>query len=222
MEELKCPICGEPTNVYMGNARKDRLCKKHAKELKDGLIEQCPDCGKWHKIGEACECKKKKATANDDLTCIICGEPSNGKHFCLNCWNKYKDKSIDIRISNCSSTEILDQYGNLTITCDDGRKVRSRAEALISNFFYNNKIRSVYEKPIFYEENGKNKTIHSDFYLPDYNLYIEYCELSNKPYLKKKEYTQSIYKKLGLDVLIMDDKDLNDIAGCLKPKLHIN
>lgn len=29
-EELKCPICGKPTRVYMGNARKDRLCAKHA------------------------------------------------------------------------------------------------------------------------------------------------------------------------------------------------
>ena len=28
--ELKCPICGEPTRVYMGNARKDKLCGKHA------------------------------------------------------------------------------------------------------------------------------------------------------------------------------------------------
>ena len=223
MEENRtCPICGKETSHSYGKWQRFGLCIEHSDLLKKGEIEQCPDCGKWHKTGEACECKKKKASASDELTCIICGEPSNGKHFCFNCWNKYKDKSIDIRISNCSSTEILDQYGNLTITCDDGRKVRSRAEALISNFFYNNKIRSVYEKTVYYEEDGKNKTLHPDFYLPDFNLYIEYCELSNKPYLKKKEYTQSIYKKLGFDVLIMDDKDLNDIAGCLKPKLHIN
>ena len=38
-EELKCPICGEPTRVYMGNARKDKLCAKHADELKAGKIE---------------------------------------------------------------------------------------------------------------------------------------------------------------------------------------
>ena len=97
MEELKCPICGEPTNVYMGNARKDHLCRKHAKELKDGLIEQCQDCGKWHKASEECECKKHNS---EKLTCLICGKPSNGKHFCLDCWKKYKDKSIDLRINN--------------------------------------------------------------------------------------------------------------------------
>ena len=33
-EKLTCPICGEPTRVYMGNARKDRLCGKHADMLK--------------------------------------------------------------------------------------------------------------------------------------------------------------------------------------------
>lgn len=39
MDKLTCPICGEPTRVYMGNARKDRLCGKHADELKAGKIE---------------------------------------------------------------------------------------------------------------------------------------------------------------------------------------
>lgn len=39
MDKLTCPVCGEPTRVYMGNARKDRLCGKHADELKAGNIE---------------------------------------------------------------------------------------------------------------------------------------------------------------------------------------
>ena len=100
--------------------------------------------------------------------------------------------------------------------------MRSRAEALISNFFYNNKIRSVYERTIYYEEDGENKTLHPDFYLPDYELYIEYNEIKKKSYLKSKEYTMSIYKKLGFKVIIMDDQDLNSIAGFLKPILRIN
>jgi len=225
--ELKCPICGKPTRVYMGNARKDRLCATHADMLKVGEIKQCPDCGKWSRTGEQCDChipatETIENIKQEELTCIICGKPSNGKHFCTECWKIYHTKSIDIRITNCKETTILDQYGNLTIECDDGRKVRSRAEALIANFLYNNKIRSVYEKTIYYEENGEDKTLHPDFYLPDYDTYIEYCELTNKPYLKKKEYTQEIYKKLGFKVIIMDDKDLNSIAGCLKPKLKIN
>lgn len=218
MEDLKCPICGEATRVYMGKARKDRLCGKHADMLKSGeLIAN--ENGTFSAPGEIAS---RDAKTQSDLKCIVCGEPSNGKHFCLKCYHDYKDKSIDIRITNCKDVEILDKYGNLTIECDDGRKVRSRAEALISNFFYNNKIRSVYEKTIYYKENDEDKTLHPDFYLPDYEVYIEYNEITKKSYLKSKEYTLSIYKKLGLKVIIMDDKDLNSIAGCLKPKLGIN
>lgn len=37
-KDLICPICGERTRVYMGHARNDRLCGKHADQLKAGKI----------------------------------------------------------------------------------------------------------------------------------------------------------------------------------------
>lgn len=37
-KELVCPICGEPTNIYMGKARKDRLCRKHGMMKNAGEI----------------------------------------------------------------------------------------------------------------------------------------------------------------------------------------
>ena len=37
-KKLICPICGQPTRVYMGNARKDLLCGTHADALKAGEI----------------------------------------------------------------------------------------------------------------------------------------------------------------------------------------
>ena len=147
-ENSVCPICGNPTSTWYGNARKDGLCRFHAQQFKDGLIEQCPDCGKWHETGKQCECKNRTTKQSEninsnELTCIICGEPSNGKHFCKACYAKYKDRSVDIRITHCKDTEILDEYGNLQYKCDDGRKVRSRAEVIISNFLFKERI-SVY------------------------------------------------------------------------------
>lgn len=222
-----CVICGKPSGMYP-------LCREHLEMKNNGEVVKCEDCGTWHLKKQPCKCQKSKyiktTTTNNEqndrdegITCIICGQPSNGKHFCYDCWEKYKDKSIDIRIVNCKEIKILDQYGNLTICCDDGRKVRSRAEALISNFFYNNKIRSVYEKTIYYDdENGESKTLHPDFYLPDYGIYIEYNEIRKKSYLKSKEYVKKIYDKLGFKVIIMNDENLNDLAGFLKPLLKIN
>ena len=128
----KCQICGKSTKFNFP------LCKD-CNELKEqGKITQCKDCGEWYDPNQPCKCKKKdkeevkENKIDNELTCIICGEPSNGKHFCLKCWNKYKDKSIDVRITNCKEVEIIDAYGNLQYKCDDGRKVRSKSEKIVN------------------------------------------------------------------------------------------
>lgn len=232
---MNCKICGKPSGYFP-------LCKTCLKLKESGEVLKCPVCNEWRKRDDSCpNCGNKpikvidlRTTKKDNetntassqtpaITCLICGENSNGFHFCKSCYSKYKNRSIDIRITNCTETEILDEYGNLTYKCDDGRKVRSRAEAIICSWLYNNKIRVKYEEPVYYrdEETGETKELHPDFYLPDYELFIEYNELTNPKYIKSKEYTQKIYDKLGLKVIIMTDKDLQDISACLKPKLFI-
>lgn len=170
---------------------------------------------------ETKECEQLKSKIAS-TKCILCDEPSNGKHYCYSCYTKYKERAIDVRLKNCSSSEILDYYGNKTFVCDDETKVRSRAEALISNFLYNNRIRYIYEKSVHYVENDATKTLHPDFYLPDYNLYIEYNELETESYLRSKEYAMRIYRQKGMNVIVMTNKDLYDIAAFLSPKLNIN
>ena len=97
-KQLCCPICGEPTNVYMGKARKDGLCRKHGMQAKKGEIVQCADCDKWHEKEVICDCKKvKESKQESELTCIACGAPSNGKHFCFNCWKLYQNKTIYLK-----------------------------------------------------------------------------------------------------------------------------
>lgn len=213
---MNCQVCGKPSGYFP-------LCKECNTLKEKGKIVKCEKCGKWHYASKPCpDCRTVPFEPQDGLTCIICGENSNGKHFCKKCYAKYKDRSVDIRITHCTETEILDEYGNLQYKCDDGRKVRSRAEKIISDFFFKERVRAVYEETIYYSENGEDKTLHPDFFLPDYDMYIEYNELKNKPYLNSKDYTQNIYKKLNKKVLIIDDNDLRDIAACLKPKLGLH
>ena len=179
------------------------------------------------KIKDVTELLKKEKHRAEQLQqkisstrCLLCNEPSNAKHFCFSCYTKFKAHAIDIKIKNCTETEMLDEYGNKTIVCADGRKVRSRAEREISNFLYNNKIRYVYEKEFYYQKGNKTKTLHPDFYLPDYNLYIEYNELETEEYLKSKEYAMRIYKQNGLNVIIMTGKDIDNPSAFLIPKLN--
>lgn len=219
-ENLVCPICGEPTRVYMGNARKDRLCGKHADMLKAGELV-LDDKGNYVKASAKAETKAvvKEPPKEDnvsELTCIICGEPSNGKHFCLNCYREYKDHSIDIRITNCRDTEVIDKYGNKKVKTKDGRFVRSLSEKIILDYFFDHYIRVVYEKTVPYiNEKGENAELHPDFYLQDYNVYIEFNGLTNKTYLKKKDYVNKIYNSKKLNVIILDSNDINDIEGTL-------
>ncbi len=297
-EKLICPICGEPTRVYMGNARKDRLCGKHADMLKAGDIALCEKCGKYHAPGAACttktkytelpsegfetcvicgastkgyafckECFKKhdhnemlailngekveeKAAPKvsgeeylywegskeqdektDELTCLICKEPSSGKHFCSKCWKEYfstygknesKTKKITIVIDNNLKCEIIDKYGNKNTVCASGALVRSDCEARIADKLYEHKICVAYEKVVAYDDEatGERKLLHPDFYLPEEDLYIEYNGMTGKEYLKKKEYTERIYKSKGLNILTMSHDDLRDLEGFLAQHLR--
>lgn len=231
----KCPICGEPTNVYMGNARKDGLCRKHGKMANVGEIVQCPDCSKWNCKDTICECKneKQKVTVvkndeeikntNNELTCIICGEPSNGKHFCLDCYHKFKNKVLYIKINKCKEFEKLDAEYASELVCDDGHLVKSKSEVLIDNYLYSKGIQHAYEKPYPVDEN-KEHDIHPDFYIPFLkdekdniiakDIYIEHFGYGdeNKKYKEQKDYKLSIYKKDKLTVICTTEKDIND--GC--------
>lgn len=235
--DLICPICGEPTNSYMGNYRKDRLCRKHAKELKDGLIEQCEGCGAWHETGKRCKCqiehtkidfskvgeeiKKNKATIIEDnaseLTCIICGEPSNGKHFCKSCYYKFKDKVLYLQIKKCSEFVKLDAEYESDFVCDDGHLVKSPYEKIIDNWLYKEDITHAYEIKI---DVDKDNDITPDFYIPEYNgiknIYIEFWgyDETNIKYQRTKEYKMKIYpdlvKRDGITVIYLNKKEVEN------------
>lgn len=222
MAGKQCTICGANSGMYP-------LCKKHLEMKEQGLVAKNELTGKWelveehkykYQINEQTKKEENNKTINNEITCLICGKPSNGKHFCLECWNKYKDKSFDIRITHCNSTQILDEYGNKKIKTKDGRLVRSLAEKIILDYFFDNYIRVVYEKTIPYiNEKGEEKELHPDFYLKDYDLYIEFNGLSNKEYLKKKNYANKIYQEKGFKVEILDSKDIEDIETSIEKSL---
>ena len=218
-----CPICGEPTNCYMGNYRKDGLCREHARELKEGRIYLCEKCGKWHETGKSCE--KRAAKVSEDhhgrTKCILCeAETENGYLFCRSCYAKYSDKIITVQIDHCSRFEIIDGYGNKTIKTKSGLYVRSQQEKIIYDELYDRNIRVEYEKIVRYrDDNGEEKEMKPDFYLPDYKLYIEhwgYESAGDPGYIKQKEYKERIYKKLGLKVAGTNTKDIQDIHDAIE------
>ena len=217
-EKLICPICGEPTRVYMGNARKDRLCGKHADMLKAGDLI-LGENGKYTVKGESEPVPKAEpVSATSELTCIICGEPSNGKHFCMSCYKKYKSHCIVVSIKECREVEIIEKYAEgIIYVCKDGHQVRSKSEMVIDDYLYDHEIRHCYE--YLFDVDGKT-TIKPDFYLPEADVYLEHFGINNSDrYEQEKQYKLDVYKKAGVTVICTDEDDMKRPDFCIARKL---
>lgn len=241
MSDLICPICGKPTRVYMGNARKDRLCAFHAEQLKKGEIilndnnlfvnKQGDILNKDYVVVENQEEKKeeaKKVDYNEHIItkCIACGrETKNGNLFCLQCYHKYKEKKLLVKIVKCKEIEIMDESYEGMFKCKDGHIVKSKSERDIDNFLFEHGIAHAYEKSVSVDGDASHD-IHPDFCLPNFqgkgkDVYIEHWGFNsnNIEYTKSKNYKLKKYKELGLTVISTTEKDMNDPDAALERKL---
>ena len=220
-EELKCPICGKTSYLVYGKyPRKDKLCSEHAKMLHNNELILCDSCGTCHKTEEKCKCQENKQNENetkiDELTCIICGKDSKGKHFCYNCYKTFSNKVLYIQVKKCKEFTKLEAEYESELTCDDGHMVKSPYEKIIDNWLYSEGIKHAYEKKIDIDE---THDITPDFFIPEYNgtknIYIEFWGYGeeNIQYQKRKEYKTKLYpellKKENRAVVYLNKQEVN-------------
>lgn len=231
-EELKCPICGKPTRVYMGNARKDRLCAKHAEELKTEKIKiNSQGLFVDYETGKVLnsdyvEKKEENKDQQGVAKCIACGkETKPGYLFCPVCYKKYVNKKLLVEITNCKEIIILDDSYEGKFTCTDGHIVKSKSEMIIDNWLFEHNIPHAYEKALPIDADEKHD-LHPDFCLPGYeddkdDVYIEYWGYNDKniEYTKSKNYKMKIYKEQKVTVICLEEKDMMDITTSLTRKL---
>lgn len=229
--ELKCPICGKPTYKKFGNPRKDCLCAEHGMLANKGEIEQCPDCGKWNRTGEQCDCHKPATESkSEDLTCIICGEPRKPEfHFCTECWKKYHSKTVYIKIKNCKTGEPLGAEYESDLVCEDGHVVKSEPERAIDDWLFRNGIWHIYEKSYPIDDKPEHD-LHPDWCLPKYitdergnplDVYIEYWGIEGSAkYDKIKNYKMPFYEKDKITLInINGEQDRKNISATLERKI---
>lgn len=163
--------------------------------------------------------KEKETEINSSTNCIICGEESRGYLFCKKCYNKYKNKTITIRITNCKDIEILSAEYASPYVCEDGHSVKSKSEMTIDNYLYHKGIAHAYEKP-FPIDKDKSHDLHPDFYLLEKDVYIEHLGMEyDKAYQQSKAYKLDIYKKAKLTVICTHEADMQNISRELDRKL---
>ena len=127
IKDLTCPICGEPTSIWYGNARKDKLCRKHAAQLKEGLIIMNSNGNfidvKSKKVLDKNFSEEKISNNNiktteipknnaENSSCVVCGEDSSGKPQCKNCYGETRDFMSNLN-KNSTVRQLRDYYYNL-------------------------------------------------------------------------------------------------------------
>ena len=140
-EKHTCPICGKASSKYYGKAREDHLCREHKDQLKEGKIKQCPDCATWITANETCKCKQKNEN-KDSKKCIVCGNPSNGKMQCKNCYHETLNH-FDNLDKNSSPHQLRDHYHNLKeriVIINSLNETKNQCNRLIAIAMLNNTI----------------------------------------------------------------------------------
>ena len=91
-----CPVCGEETANMFGNYRKDNLCPNHSKDLKNGHLIFCNKCNKFHYEDNPCLTNNEfeSLPKSGFKSCIICGNESNGKAFCYDCYSSMSNSEL--------------------------------------------------------------------------------------------------------------------------------
>ena len=224
-EKLVCPICGEPTRVYMGNARKDRLCGKHADALKAGelIIDEKGHYVKTTEKTNTSSIVKEfpKEEEQEIKKCLLCNEDSGNYLFCKSCFSQHHGKTLLFKIT-CDKNqklELLNESYEGIYVCKDGHIVKSKSERDIDNYLFEHKIAHAYEKAL--PINGE--IFKPDFYLKDLDVYIEHWgyDESNKEYTAKKEYKIPKYEEKGITLICTyEATDMQDVETSLQIKLE--
>ena len=98
----------------------------------------------------------------------------------------------------------------------DDVAVQSRGEKRIGDWLLQKKIEYVYDER--YRIAG-DVSIRPDFYLPEFDLYIEYWGMQEQDYLARKSEKKFLYQRAGKKLISLDWRDLENIEAILEEKL---
>jgi len=94
--------------------------------------------------------------------------------------------------------------------CESGTYVRSISELCIANWLYANSIRFEYERAVFFEKSKRQA--HSDFYLPEYDVHIEFWGMLNDPsYERYKLWKETNYAENNIRYISLYHTDLRNL-----------
>lgn len=102
--------------------------------------------------------------------------------------------------------------------CEDGHCVRSLSEMVIDNWLHRNGYFHIYEKVVKFENNAKSLLV-CDFYIPKFDVYIEYWGKYDEKYLARKNAKRKLYKENNIKLIELDYEKIKRIDEFMKEEL---
>jgi len=130
-----------------------------------------------------------------------------GRPYCRHCFD---EKLLESRAFE-STVE-----GAKKLITTDGVAVQSRGEKKIANWLSAHQIAYLYDER--YRIAG-DTVIRPDFYLPEFDLYIEYWGMDTPEYLENKRYKQFLYQRAAKKLISLSYRDFDSLEQLLEEKL---
>ena len=130
-----------------------------------------------------------------------------GKPYCQHC--------LDERVLESKNFELVVDDAKTRRT-EDGTAVQSQGERRIADFLVQRRIAYVYDER--YRMAGDVR-IRPDFYLPEFDLYIEYWGMDTPEYVANMKKKLFLYQRAGKKLISLSFRDFNQLEALLEEKL---
>ena len=151
-------------------------------------------------------CTRCKGIIHDEAI-FLKGMDLFGKPYCQHC--------LDERILEANNFELVVDEAKALRT-DDGTAVQSRGERRIADFLSSRRIAYIYDER--YRIAGDIR-IRPDFYLPEFDLYIEYWGMDTPEYAANMKKKLMLYQRAGKKLISLSFRDFDRIEAVLEEKL---
>ena len=151
-------------------------------------------------------CTRCKGIIHDEKL-FLKGMELFGKPYCQHC--------LDERILESKNFEMVVDEAKVRRT-EDGTAVQSLGERRIADFLSAKHIAYIYDER--YRIAGDVR-IRPDFYLPEFDLYIEYWGMDTPEYIANMKKKLFLYQRAGKKLISISFRDFDQIEAVLEEKL---
>jgi hypothetical protein len=141
-------------------------------------------------------------------------------------FSRMENPQIEARMKASRRAERRAHAKKLTFLTLRGVEVRSRAEKTIADYLTENGIVYKYE-PVLMGGANHEREMRPDFYLPKFDLYVEYWGMISHPdeskrneYVEKMRWKIAQYREMKLRVISIEHADLSNLGDVFRGKFE--